>query len=81
MLNTLAIEVEVIVGVTTSWRHDDGDHDDGDHGVMPVTKMIMSRVEDGDQRSKMILAISCHYLIACDVYHVFTSYLPTMLVA
>ena len=31
--------------------------------------------EDGDQRSKMILAISCHYLIACDVYHVFASYL------
>ena len=24
--------------------------------------------EDGDQRSMMILAISCHYLIACDVY-------------
>ena len=23
----------------------------------------------------MILAISCHYLIACDVYHVFASYL------
>ena len=37
LLNTLAIEVEVIVGVTTSWRHDDGDH-----GVMPVTKMIMA---------------------------------------
>ena len=36
----------VVVGVTTSRRHDDGDHDDGDHddgdhGVMPVTKMIM----------------------------------------
>ena len=41
LLNALAIEVEVIVGVTTSWRHDDGDHDDGDHGVMPVTMMIM----------------------------------------
>ena len=41
LLNVLAIEVEVVVGVTTSWRHDDGDHDDGDHGVMPVTKMIM----------------------------------------
>ena len=27
------------------------------------------------KRSKMILAISCHYLIACDVYHVFASYL------
>ena len=23
----------VVVGVTTSRRHDDGDHDDGDHGV------------------------------------------------
>ena len=23
----------------------------------------------------MILAISCHYLIACDVYHVFASFL------
>ena len=31
----------VVVGVTTSWRHDDGDHDDGDHGVMPVMMMIM----------------------------------------
>ena len=41
LLNALAIEVEVVVGVTTSWRHDDGDHDDGDHGVMPVTMMIM----------------------------------------
>ena len=27
------------------------------------------------KRSNMILAISCHYLIACDVYHVYTSYL------
>ena len=34
----LAIVLEVIVGETTSWRHDDGDHDDGDHGVMPVTR-------------------------------------------
>ena len=25
------------------------------------------------KRSKVILAISCHYLIACDVYHVFAS--------
>ena len=38
-------------------------------------KMIMEP-QDGDQRSYMILAISCHYyLIACDVYHVFASYL------
>ena len=29
----------------------------------------------GIKRSNMILAISCHYLIACDVYHVYTSYL------
>ena len=27
------------------------------------------------KRSKMILAISCHFLIACDVYHVYASYL------
>ena len=35
-------------------------------------KMIMEP-QDGDQRSYVILAISCHYyyLIACDVYHVF----------
>ena len=25
------------------------------------------------KRSNMILAISCHYLISCDVYHVFAS--------
>ena len=60
----LAIVVEVIDDETTSRRHDDGDH-----GVMPVTKMIWSP-EDGDQKEQMILAISCHYLIACDVYHV-----------
>ena len=38
LLNALVIEVEVVVGVTTSRRHDDGDHDDGDHGVKPVTR-------------------------------------------
>ena len=37
----------------------DGDLDDGDHGVMPVTKVIMPRLKDGDQRRKMILAITC----------------------
>ena len=39
-------------------------------------KMIMEP-QDGDQRSYVILAISCHvyYLIACDVYHVYASYL------
>src|SRR3954469_5098128 len=35
--------------------------------------MIMEP-QDGDRRSYMILAISCHYyLIACDVYHVYAS--------
>ena len=48
--------------MTTSWRHGDGDHDDGDHGVMPVTGWSWSP-EDEDQRSYMILAISCHYTI------------------
>ena len=79
-LNALAIEVEVVVGVTTSWRHDDGDHDDGDHGVMPVTRWSWSP-EDGDQWSCMILAISCHYyIIACDVYYVYASCLLRMTV-
>ena len=68
LLNALAIEVEVVVGVTTSWRHDDGDH-----GVKPVTRWSWSP-EDEDQWSYMILAISCHnYIIACDVYHVYAS--------
>ena len=40
-----------------SWCHAG---DDDDHGA---PKMEI-------KRSKMILAISCHYLIACDVYHV-----------
>ena len=40
-----------------SWCHAG---DDDDHGA-PKMKI---------KRSKMILAISCHYLIACDVYHV-----------
>ena len=36
-------------------------------------KMIMEP-QDGDQRSYMILAISCHYyIIACDVYYVYAS--------
>ena len=37
-------------------------------------KMIMEP-QDGDQRSYVILVISCHfyYLIACDVYHVYAS--------
>ena len=57
-----------------SWCHA-GDNDD--HGA---PKMEI-------KRSKwywpyhMILAISCHYLIACDVYHVFTSYLLRTTVA
>ena len=45
-----------------SWCHAG---DDDDHGA---SKMEI-------KRSKMILAISCHYLIACDVYHVYASYL------
>ena len=61
----------VVVGVTTSRRHDDGDHDDGDHGVTPVTMMIMRCLKMEIERAKMIMAISCHYMIACDVYHVF----------
>ena len=65
LLNALAIEVQVVVGVTTSWRHDDGDH-----GVKPVTRWSWSP-EDEDQWSYMIFAISCHnYIIACDVYYV-----------
>ena len=37
--------------------------------------------EDGDQRSYMILAISCHYyIIACDVYYVYASCLLRMMV-
>src|SRR3954468_14906566 len=56
----------------TPWRHDDGDHDDGDHGVMPVTND--HGAQDGDRRSYMMMAISCHfYIIACDVYYGFTS--------
>ena len=43
-----------------SWCHAG---DDDDHGS---PKMEI-------KRSKMILAISCHYLIACDVYHVYAS--------
>ena len=45
-----------------SWCHA---CDDDDHGA---PKMEI-------KRSKMILAISCHFLIACDVYHVYASYL------
>ena len=55
----LAIVVEVIVGVTTSRRHNDGDN-----GVMPVTMMIMQCPKMEIERAKMIMAISCHYMIA-----------------
>ena len=65
----VAIVVEVIVGETTSWRHDDGDHDDGDHGVMRVTIEIMtmlwrwrSKAQDDNGH------IMSHILIAYDVY-------------
>ena len=54
----------VVVGVTTSRRHDDGDHDDGDHGVTPVKMMIMRCLKMEIERAKMIMAISCHYMIA-----------------
>ena len=44
-----------------SWCHAG---DDDDHGAPKM-----------EIKSKMILAISCHFLISCDVYHVFASYL------
>ena len=43
-----------------SWCHAG---DDDDHGA---PKMEI-------KRSKVMMAISCHYLIACDVYHVYAS--------
>ena len=42
----------VVVGVTTSRRHDDGDHDDGDHGVTPVTRRSYRCFGDGDQEAR-----------------------------
>jgi len=70
----LAIEVEVIVGVTTSWRHNDGDHDDGDHGVMPVTKMIMVprrwRSKEHDDIGHIMSLFDCMWCLSC-----FASYL------
>ena len=76
LLNALAIEVEVVVGVTTSWRHNDGDHDDGDHGVMPVKKMIM---EPRRWRSKelydighiMSLLYNCMWCLLCFMHLVY----------
>jgi hypothetical protein len=59
----LAIVVVAIVGETTTWRQVDGDH-----GVKLVTMDIMSAPQDGDQRRKVMMDISCHILIACDVY-------------
>ena len=81
LLNALVIEVEVVVGVTTSWRHDDGDHDDGDHGVMPVTKVIMPRLEDGDQKAQDDIG---HIISLYDLhvmFVMFTSYLLRTTVA
>ena len=57
--------------MTTSRRYNDGDHDAGDHGVMPVTMMIMQCPKMEIEGAKMTMAISCHYMIACDVSHVF----------
>ena len=64
-------------------------HEDTMMEIMMMEIMVSCRwqrwswcPEDGDQRSYMILAISCHYyLIACDVYHVFASYLLRTTVA
>ena len=57
-------------------------HEDTMMGIMMMEIMVSCRwrwwswrPEDGDQKEQMILAISCHYLIECDVYHVFASYL------
>ena len=46
------------------WRSRCRVGDDGDHDGASEMEI---------KRSKMILAISCHYLIACDVYHVYAS--------
>ena len=42
---------------------------------MPVTKVIMPRLEDGDQKAQDDTGhiMSLYDLIACDVYHVFAS--------
>jgi hypothetical protein len=57
-------------------------HEDTMMEIMMMEIMVSCRWQDDHgapkmeiKRSKMILAISCHFLIACDVYHVFTSYL------
>ena len=42
----------VVVGVTTSRRHVDGDHDDGDHGVVPVTRKLCRCFGDEDQEAQ-----------------------------
>ena len=80
LLNALAIEVEVVVGVTTSWRHDDGDHDDGDHGFMPVTKMIMAprrwRSKEQYDIGHIMSLFDCMWCLSC-----FTSYLLRTTVA
>ena len=69
LLNALVIEVEVVVGVTTSWRHDDGDHDDGDHGVMPVTKMIMVprrwRSKEQNDIGHIMSLFDCMWCLSC----------------
>ena len=77
----LAIEVEVIIGVTTSWRHDDGDHDDGDHGVMPVTKVIMPRLKDGDQKAQDDIGHVTSLYDLHVMFIMFTSYLLRTTVA
>ena len=72
----LAIVVEVIDDETTSRRHDDGDH-----GVMPVTKVIMPRLEDGDQKEQNDIG---HIMSLYDLhvmFVMFTSYLRRTIVA
>ena len=55
---------------SNSWRDDN----DGDQGVKPVTMEIMMVLWDGDQRHKMMMAISCHIFLLHVMFIFYASY-------
>ena len=63
------------------WRHIDIDQDDGDHGVMPVTKVIMSHLEDGDQKAQDDIGRIMSLYDLHVMFVMFTSYLLRTTVA
>ena len=64
----LAIVVEATVGMTTSWRHIDGDQADGDHGVMPVLWRWRSKAQDDDGHIMSHIELHVMLILLCILF-------------